>query len=133
VICDTCKGKGWIEGQFQYRDVAPETYRQKYRGCRGTGQIAEREFVGREALTWCISDTLDRMHRIEGLLAGKAHRAQPGTPDQWGRRWHVPTCGAKASHPIESCIPAPVGWPQCRSCTKRLSGAAPKVFEDAFR
>ena len=85
-----------------------------------------------EALSWCIgSSSLDHWQHCGRILA-KAHRVKE-VVDQYGRAFHKPICGAQVSHLSDCCCIAPVGWPSCRHCARKLNaaGAIPAVYFEA--
>ena len=122
--CDGCNGSGFYDTLVAYMDGEPKTYRHKCRGCKGTGEIKEREFTVPESVSWCISDTSWRIYQIEGLIITKAHRHS-------GER-HEPVCASRVWHPKTGCVSVPVSWPMCRKCARKMGIIVPQIFEDAF-
>ena len=120
--CGTCDGRGWNETAYAHLDGPQQIFRTICRGCRGSGQIKEREFVAPESFSWCLRESTVRYYRIDGLILTKAHRVN----DQ-----HRPICGAPVGHPPSECTPAPVSWPMCRKCAAKSVMPVPKIFEDA--
>lgn len=124
--CRACNGSGQFETLVVYNDEPGKVYRYPCRGCRGTGQTHDREFVKPESLTWCISETCGRAFNEDGLILTKAHHTKAVDI------WHKPVCGAAVAHTVGECVPAPVGWPQCRKCSRQKPPPVPAVFEEAL-
>ena len=120
LLCDACKGQGWVETLVMYKDEPAETYRYKCPGCRGKGQVQGREFVSPEAFSWCIDNFALGHWQIEGQMLTKAHRTTGE---------HKPLCGSRVGHHLEHCASAPQGWPMCRKCAAKPTTQVPAVFE----
>jgi len=82
-----------------------------------------------EALSWCISSVSLWQWQHRGRILEKAHRVTE-VVDRYGQAFHEPICGAQVAHLSGSCYLAPVGWPSCRHCARKLSpaGAIPAVY-----
>ena len=90
-----------------------------------------RQFLPREVISWCISETSFQAYEQEGLILTKAHRTRV-VADSYGILSHKPKCGAALLHLATDCVVGPERWPQCRKCALKESPiGVPTVFEEA--
>ena len=125
-VCSGCDGRGWHETMVYHYDPALSGVRRyPCRTCKGTGDetVSYREFVGREAVSWCVDSRMVDVYQREGEYGTKAHRVNA---------LHLPVCGAPVAHIVDHCSSAPVGWPQCKKCSKKPGLSVPAVFEAAI-
>ena len=134
MICERCGGRPNHTTVIYSEQYGLSEVVTTCKACLGTGVMADadgRGFVSREATTWCISGTLERGQKIDGIILGKAHRIFT-KQDSFGRVFHVPQCGAPMAHLPGACVPAPEGWPQCKRCRKKAGEKVPPAFLVAF-
>lgn len=95
-----------------------------------SGFSSNREFVGHEDFSWCIHKISLDYWRANGVILEKAHRVKLIT--KWGVKFHMPICGSTVEHQESHHQEAPVGWPQCKRCSRHKGMSIPKVFEEAL-
>ena len=97
-----------------------------------SAESAIQPTVPPEAPSWCIDALSLRQWQHRGQLLMKAHRVTE-VADRYGQAVHRPICGAQVTHVTSECAPPPIGWPACRSCSRKLvqEGAIPAAYFDA--